>query len=266
MCDLLEGKYKHIVPQFHVIDCRYPYEFNGGHIKVALAFFDFSINLLQIVLIKNYIYYIQGAVNIHNKEEIITNYMNKEKIQKVVLIFHCEFSSKRGPTMYNYLRKSDRNLNYHDYPALHYPEIYLLDGGYKAFWNYCPDWCDPRSYKTMDDINHQKDLRYFKSKSKTWTSGEGKGYINGKPLPLDLFNKENKKPSKKFSKIKSHNIHTVTEASPCQASSPFILSSSPSIDNPHDIQCIFNFNGSAQKTHNTKDTSSPSGFRRKLNV
>src|SRR4029434_1721797 len=34
MCDLLEGRYSCLVESFLVVDCRYPYEYQGGHIKV----------------------------------------------------------------------------------------------------------------------------------------------------------------------------------------------------------------------------------------
>lgn len=31
---LLTGKFSHIVEKFVIVDCRYPYEYEGGHIKV----------------------------------------------------------------------------------------------------------------------------------------------------------------------------------------------------------------------------------------
>ena len=33
-----------------------------------------------------------------------------------------------------YLRSQDRLLNSDNYPSLYYPEVYILDGGYKAFY------------------------------------------------------------------------------------------------------------------------------------
>jgi len=33
-----------------------------------------------------------------------------------------------------YLRNEDRQSNKDNYPSLHHPEIYLLEGGYKAFY------------------------------------------------------------------------------------------------------------------------------------
>ena len=36
MKDLLEGQYDDVISGYRIIDCRYPYEYNGGHIKVML--------------------------------------------------------------------------------------------------------------------------------------------------------------------------------------------------------------------------------------
>lgn len=52
--------------------------------------------------------------------------------RRVVLVFHCEFSSERGPRMCRFVRERDRALN--DYPKLHYPELYVLKDGYKDFF------------------------------------------------------------------------------------------------------------------------------------
>jgi hypothetical protein len=35
-----------------------------------------------------------------------------------------------------YMRSEDRNIHANNYPALHYPELYLLEGGYKALFEY----------------------------------------------------------------------------------------------------------------------------------
>ncbi|PFX15298.1 Arylsulfatase J [Stylophora pistillata] len=99
----------------HIIDCRYPYEYNAGHIK--------------------------GARNIYTKEEIESEFIEKPKRsltgKKTILIFHCEFSSKRGPDMSRFLRNRDRDVHYQVYPKLFYPELYLIEGGYKAFFAKC---------------------------------------------------------------------------------------------------------------------------------
>lgn len=52
--------------------------------------------------------------------------------RRVILVFHCEFSSERGPRMCRFVRQRDRDVN--DYPRLHYPELYVLKDGYKDFF------------------------------------------------------------------------------------------------------------------------------------
>lgn len=126
----------------HIIDCRYPYEYNAGHIK--------------------------GAQNIYTTEQIVREFLEKPKIsqtgKKTILIFHCEFSSKRGPDMSRFLRNRDRSM--HSYPKLFYPESYLIEGGYKAFFSKCKEYCEPQCYLTMLDENHCHELKRFSQFSK----------------------------------------------------------------------------------------------------
>ncbi|XP_053376513.1 M-phase inducer phosphatase-like [Mercenaria mercenaria] len=145
MADIVEGHYTEQLGKVTIVDCRYPYEFEGGHIR--------------------------GAVNLYTKDAVNTLLQEKSE-QPRVLIFHCEFSSERGPEMYRFLRSQDRELNKHRYPHLNFPEIYLPDGGYKAFFSTHNDLCDPISYKPMLHEDHAADLRHFRVKSKSWTAGE----------------------------------------------------------------------------------------------
>ena len=118
MVDLLEGAYEDQVENFTVVDCRYPYEFEGGHI--------------------------QGAINPFTKDQISDTFVKSDKYRQQpnsphkrnIIIFHCEFSSERGPKMSRFLRNIDRDANKHCYPSLNYPEVYLLDSGYKAFYEH----------------------------------------------------------------------------------------------------------------------------------
>lgn len=101
-------------PNFIIIDCRFEYEFAGGHI--------------------------QGAVNISSPEQLKSFlFPSKERLeelmaQRTMLIFHCEFSEKRAPFLYRCLRDTDRRCNVDVYPRLFFPEIYVMEGGYCAFW------------------------------------------------------------------------------------------------------------------------------------
>lgn len=147
MADIVQGRYQEQLGMVTIVDCRYPYEFEGGHIR--------------------------GALNLYTKDDV--NALLQESFtpeRPRVIIFHCEFSSERGPRMYRFLRSQDRELNSHRYPQLNFPEIYLLDGGYKAFYTLYKDLCDPVSYKPMLHEDHAADLRHFRVKSKSWTAGE----------------------------------------------------------------------------------------------
>ena len=64
-----------------------------------------------------------------------------ETLMNTVIIFHCEFSQKRGPSMYQALRELDRRLHADLYPLLFFTEIYVLEGGYKLFYETYPNLC-----------------------------------------------------------------------------------------------------------------------------
>ncbi|XP_059159143.1 M-phase inducer phosphatase 1-B-like [Physella acuta] len=145
---LIYNEFSDVVEEYHIIDCRYPYEFEGGHIH--------------------------NAENVYTKEDVIEKYLRrplavKDAKKRIILVFHCEFSSERGPGLFRFLRSQDRETNKEFYPFLHYPEIYLLEGGYKNFFENYSHLCEPREYKTMFDKNHSEDLRKFRAKCKSWS-------------------------------------------------------------------------------------------------
>ena len=134
------------------MDARYPYEYNGGHIRG-------SKNLYTKEQIEGHFY---GTNPYHTSQK-------ENKNRRKVLVFHCEFSVERGPQMLRYLRKMDRARN--RYPALDYPEVYLLKGGYKQFF------ADHReattgTYAPMLDTKYTKELRHFRRKCKTLPAGK----------------------------------------------------------------------------------------------
>lgn len=149
LVDLLKGRYTDEVVEYHIIDCRYPYEFEGGHIK--------------------------GGVNIHDKQGIIDYFLKSirevEEGKRMVIIFHCEFSSKRGPALSRFLRNKDRDIHQYEYPKLYYPELYLLEGGYKEFYEQKKDYCEPQGYREMIDVDYNQELRLFSKRSKSWSEG-----------------------------------------------------------------------------------------------
>jgi len=44
--------------------------------------------------------------------------------------------------------------------------MYLLEGGFKKFWETHPELCEPRNYVEMKDTRFVKDLRAMRSNSK----------------------------------------------------------------------------------------------------
>ncbi|CAF4607663.1 unnamed protein product [Rotaria sp. Silwood1] len=145
MIDLLRGEYSSEIEQIHVIDCRYPYEYDGGHISIAKNFFT--------------------RPQIH-QEYFRSPIKLKDPTKRIVFIFHCEFSSERAPSLLRYMRSEDRNIHANNYPALHYPELYLLEGGYKALFEHSTEFCKPNFYRTMLDEKFQEQCRQFRSFSK----------------------------------------------------------------------------------------------------
>nr|XP_032808370.1 M-phase inducer phosphatase 2-like [Petromyzon marinus] len=146
MAALLRGEFSDSVPRFLVLDCRYPYEFEGGHVR--------------------------GALNLFREEQLVQQLLrgapapNSPASEQLVLVFYCEFSSERGPRQCQTLRRMDREVN--SYPTLHYPEMYVLRGGYKDFFPHTPEMCNPSAYRPMRHQDFKDELRRFHSKSRSW--------------------------------------------------------------------------------------------------
>ena len=73
MIDVLDGKYRQHYNEAIVVDCRFEYEYSGGHIE--------------------------GAVNVNSKEELAAKLFGTPLSEKTLLIFHCEYSAHRAPLM-----------------------------------------------------------------------------------------------------------------------------------------------------------------------
>ncbi|GIY03007.1 m-phase inducer phosphatase 2 [Caerostris extrusa] len=139
--NLLSGKYPY---KCTLIDCRYPYEYEGGHIH--------------------------NAINLYHTDLAEENFFNSLSHNMIgnrdIWVFYCEFSSERAPNMMRYIRQRDRKINTESYPALFYPEIYLLEGGYKSFFSSFKMFCEPQSYLKMVDKRFTDKLAEFRKKSK----------------------------------------------------------------------------------------------------
>ncbi|KAG8439354.1 hypothetical protein GDO86_005537 [Hymenochirus boettgeri] len=111
-----------------------------------------------------------GAINLHRQEEVVDYFLKCPLVplmaqKRLIMIFHCEFSSERGPKMCRFLREEDRAMN--EYPSLHYPELYLLKGGYKDFFPEYKDQCEPQGYCPMHHQDFREELLKFRTKCKS---------------------------------------------------------------------------------------------------
>lgn len=101
-----------------IVDCRFPFEYQGGHIEGAINVT--SINQLEELFFNN----------IGDSPKDFTNHRRK------LIIFHCEFSSMRGPLRATQLRNLDRKYSGNEnYPNLFYPDVVILKGGYKSYFD-----------------------------------------------------------------------------------------------------------------------------------
>ncbi|WFC98443.1 protein-tyrosine-phosphatase [Malassezia yamatoensis] len=144
--DLLQGKFNDRVSGFQIVDCRFEYEYEGGHIQGAK-------NLSTVEQVQQY--FLTPGQGLHRERPLphrtqsgTCNDLGDKR--KFLLIFHCEFSWKRGPSMALALRSADRSMA-SDYPRCHFPDVYVLQGGYAEFFRTHPQLCCPQDYVTMDD-------------------------------------------------------------------------------------------------------------------
>ncbi|CAH8432103.1 unnamed protein product [Schistosoma bovis] len=160
---LLDLRYKHKLPNqqkmialskskmnpkhFVIIDCRYPYEYNAGHIYSAINLSDWP-NLYK------YFFGIKQQ-SIETTEMDLSNslYSTEQLIipkpSHTIFILYCEFSTKRAPQLFYLLRNHDRALHFTSYPSLKYPFVYILHGGYSTFYKNYPYLCEPCNYLQM---------------------------------------------------------------------------------------------------------------------
>ena len=149
LLDVLNGEYNHQLQDVSVIDCRFEYEFEGGHIDGALNFNDKDMLADQLFDSAN----LPRAVPSTSSSDSSTS---SPVPSSKALILHCEYSHHRAPLMARYIRQRDRIHNQNHYPHLTYPELYLLEGGYADFFRQHPHRCFPQAYVEMDSKDHEE--------------------------------------------------------------------------------------------------------------
>ncbi|KAL3659046.1 hypothetical protein V7S43_015930 [Phytophthora oleae] len=132
------GDFKDQLVDFRLLDCRFPFETEGGTLKGASSLCDpdrMEAQLFEVSALEN--------------------------CTRTALIFFCEFSANRAPKMLRHVRNVDRRLHADSYPELYYPELYLIDGGYKhCFETLQHEICAPSAlYVTMEDERFVEECR-----------------------------------------------------------------------------------------------------------
>lgn len=169
LCEILDGSYKDLYDRYMIIDCRFEYEYEGGHIE--------------------------GALNINTKERLEELLLSENvKDEQVLLVFHCEYSAHRGPRMARHLRNLDRQRNINRYPFLNYPDVAILSGGYSQFFSQYGKRCFPQKYVEMNDMLHRqtcerelgrfkRDMRFSRSQSmRSNLFGSSTQGLDGSPI------------------------------------------------------------------------------------
>ncbi|KAI1117952.1 rhodanese-like domain-containing protein [Nemania sp. NC0429] len=161
--EFLDGKYNESFDQKIIVDCRFEYEYEGGHID--------------------------GAVNYNDKELLARHLFETPMEGKTILIFHCEYSVHRAPRMARHIRAEDRTVNAEYYPHLTYPEVYILEGGYSDFFKLERDRCYPQAYVEMDAKEHantcERELGKLQQKRKGIGRAKTFAFGHHEPLTFD---------------------------------------------------------------------------------
>lgn len=126
--DILDGKFNEHYDHKLIIDCRFEYEYDGGHVD--------------------------GAINYNDKELLASHLFRSPLEGRTLMVFHCEYSAHRAPLMARHVRSEDRSYNAECYPKLTYPEVYILEGGYSGFFTEHRGRCYPQAYVEMDAAEH----------------------------------------------------------------------------------------------------------------
>lgn len=114
-----------------VVDARFGYEYEGGHIR--------------------------GAVNAACVEDL--RRLTLCLPASTHLVFHCEYSECRAPALCRWFRNEDRKANCENFPHLNFPHLYLLKGGYADFYAAFPQLCEPCGYVKMKEDGRKRERK-----------------------------------------------------------------------------------------------------------
>lgn len=188
LASVLKGDYDGLFDKLFIIDCRFLYEYEAGHIK--------------------------NAIHCEHPLDLIEGFMNG-KLERSLLIFHCEFSANRGPTIAGYFRDFDRLINKLNYPFIYYPNVYVLDGGYKNFYEQYKDHCNGSYLRMLNE--EQKTNGELQAANTKYTNEIEKLLKRKRELSMESSSILKRcPPSPGMSPIKRQNAALLASPIPCK--------------------------------------------------
>lgn len=73
LCEVMDGTYENHYDEYLIVDCRFEYEYEGGHIE--------------------------GAINVNSIDTLEDKFFSEPREKRHLIIFHCEYSAHRAPRM-----------------------------------------------------------------------------------------------------------------------------------------------------------------------
>ncbi|TIC00475.1 Rhodanese-like protein [Wallemia mellicola] len=199
------------ISDVHVVDCRFPFEYHGGHLPGA-------VNLGTLQSVENYFLIPNAGANRDTKSLPTPSTSASSNESRKVIIFHCEFSNMRAPTLAKHLRSLDRSRNEH--PNLNFPELYILSGGYAEYFRQFHNVKPELKYTPMDapHFHPQREahLAAFRASSKPSSIGCLNMGLRSKSFTFATNNSRLTNVSKLLQdQTVTEESDTSMEASPC---------------------------------------------------
>ena len=152
-----------------ILDCRFPYEYNGGHIPSAINVTSFA--QLQDILFSAAMGGMDCGSGLGGVGGVASG--------RTCLVFHCEFSQSRAPQYFSSLRRLNESAlasyNADSIPpttapicpsqllsSCPYPDMYVMEGGYRRWVEEYADLCEPAG-------------GYIEMRDRRWRDECGKG-------------------------------------------------------------------------------------------
>lgn len=208
LVQILDGQYSHYYDRHVVIDCRFEYEYDGGHIDGAINI-NSKDRLEELLTKEGEILGDYGSSSSSSSDDDISpkscakscnnSSSPPSASSRTLLIFHCEYSAHRGPRMAMHLRNRDRRLNMTNYPHLNFPDVVILQGGYNHFFEQFHSRCYPPQYVEMNDSLHKSTCeremgrfrRHMKLRSESSLNKQVQQNVSCSPVGLSRSLSEN---------------------------------------------------------------------------